>query len=133
VKAWETPFALADKVAGCVVGTDDTVAAKPALLAYCGTTTLAGTVTAELLLARFTVILPLVFLEFNVTEQAKAPGPVIEGLLHDRSARLTAGAVPFPVSAIDALGLLEALLLTVILPDATYSTVGSNCTSSVAA
>ena len=34
VKAWETPFALADKVAGCVVGTDDTVAAKPALLAY---------------------------------------------------------------------------------------------------
>ena len=51
--------ALAVSVAVCVELTAETVAANAALVAFAGTITVAGTTTAELLLARFTLIPPL--------------------------------------------------------------------------
>ena len=47
-----TPLALAVNVADCAVLTDETVAVKLAVVAPAATVTVAGTVTALLLLAR---------------------------------------------------------------------------------
>jgi len=58
-KVLETLFALAVSVTDCVDVTEFAVAVKPALVVFCATVTLAGTVTAELLLDRFTLNPPL--------------------------------------------------------------------------
>jgi hypothetical protein len=72
---------VAVRVAVCEVVTEATVAVKGALVAFAGTVTDAGTATAELLLARFTVM-PFVG-ALSVTTQLSAPAPVMEALPHD--------------------------------------------------
>src|SRR3984885_10030942 len=68
-KLLETLPALAVRVTACAVVTEDTVAVNPALVALAGTTTVAGTVTAALLLARATLKPPLPAGPLSVTVQ----------------------------------------------------------------
>ena len=82
-KLSETPPALAVSVTVCADVTDDTVAVNPALVAFAATVTVAGTVTAALLLARLTVI-PLYHAALvSVTVQVSLPAPVIDALLQE--------------------------------------------------
>ena len=64
--------------------TAETVAVKPAVAAPGATVTLAGTATAELLLAKLTVKPPLAAATFSVTVQLSVPAPVIDPLLQLR-------------------------------------------------
>ena len=109
-KVRETPPALAVRVTGCAVETDDTVAVNPALLALAGTTTVAGTVTAALLLVKDTLKPPLPAGPLNVTVQASLPAPVIDALVQDNALKVAATAVPVPVRPITAVPLVEELL-----------------------
>src|ERR1700677_4717513 len=68
-KLLETLPALAVRVTACADVTDDTVAVTAALVAFAGTITVAGTVTAALLLARLTVRPPITGAAVNVTVQ----------------------------------------------------------------
>ncbi len=70
----------AERVAAVAVLTALTVAVKPALVAPDATVTDAGTLTAELLLARLTAKPPLAAAEFRVTEQSSVTAPDIEPL-----------------------------------------------------
>ena len=54
-KLLETPPALAVSVTACADVTDDTLAVNAALVAFAGTVTVTGTLTAALLLARLTL------------------------------------------------------------------------------
>ena len=108
----ETLPALAVKVTACPVVTADTVAVNPALLAFAGTTTVAGTVTAALLLTRDTLKPPLPAGPLSATVQASLPDPAMDALLQD-SALNVAGtdiAVPVPVRPSIAVPLVEELL-----------------------
>ena len=108
----ETLPALAVKVTACPVVTADTVAVNPALLAFAGTTTVAGTVTAALLLTRDTLKPPLPAGPLSATVQASLPDPVMDALLQD-SALNVAGtdiAVPVPVRPSIAVPLVAELL-----------------------
>ena len=109
-KLLETPPALAVSVTACPVETDDTVAVNPALLALAGTTTVAGTTTAALLLAKDTLKPPLPAGPLSVTVQASLPDPVIDALLQDRALNVAATAVPVPVRPITAVPLVEEVL-----------------------
>jgi hypothetical protein len=121
-----TPPAVAVSVAVCSVLTDEAVAVNPALEAPAATVTDAGTVTAALLLARFTVRGPAAA-PVSVTVQASVAAPVSDALPHVTP--LTAGC-PVPLSAI--VPPLVALLPIVTVPLAAPATVGSNPTVSVA-
>ncbi len=79
-KVFVTPLALAVNVAVCVVLTAETVAEKPAVVAPAATVTAAGTVTAELLLARLTLKPPLGAAALSATVQESVPAPVIDPL-----------------------------------------------------
>jgi hypothetical protein len=113
-KVLETPPALAVRVTACAVETDDTVAVNPALLALAGTTTVAGTVTAALLLVKDTLKPPLPAGPLSVTVQASLPAPVIDALLQDSALKVAGPAVPVPVPVpvrpIIAVPLVEELL-----------------------
>jgi hypothetical protein len=111
-KLVETLPALAVSVTVCPVVTADTVAVNPALLALAGTTTVAGTVTAALLLARDTLKPPLPAAPLSVTVQASLPDPVMDALLQVSAVNVagTATAVPVPVRPITAVPLVEELL-----------------------
>jgi hypothetical protein len=109
-KVLETPPALAVRVTACVVETDDTVAVNPALVALAGTTTVAGTVTAALLLVKDTLKPPLPAAPLSVTVQVSLPAPVIDALLQDSALKVAATAVPVPVRPITAVPLVEELL-----------------------
>jgi hypothetical protein len=61
--------------------TADTVAVKLAVVDPAATVTEAGTVTAELLLARLTANPPLGAAAFSVTAQLSVPAPVIDELV----------------------------------------------------
>ena len=74
-KLLETLPALAVRVTACAVVTEDTVAVNTALLALAGTTTVAGTVTAALLLVRPTLKPPLPAAVVSVTVHASLPAP----------------------------------------------------------
>jgi hypothetical protein len=121
-----TPPAVAVSVAVCAVVTADADAVNPALEAPAATVTDAGTVTAALLLARFTVRGPAAA-PVSVTVQASVAAPVSDALPHVTP--LTAGC-PVPLSAI--VPPLVALLPIVTVPLAAPATVGSNPTVSVA-
>lgn len=69
---------VAVSVTVCEAVTLDTLAAKLALVAFCGTDTDAGTLTAPLLLARLTVVPPLGEDALKVTVQVSVPAPVID-------------------------------------------------------
>jgi len=75
-KVLETPPALAVKVTACAVVTADTVAVNPALVAFAGTVTVAGTATAALPLPRLTLKPLLPATVVSVTVQASLPEPV---------------------------------------------------------
>jgi hypothetical protein len=77
----ETLAALAVSVTVCVDPTGDTVAVNPALVALAGTITVAGTVTAALLLDRLTFIPFFGAAARSVTVQASVPEPVMDALL----------------------------------------------------
>jgi hypothetical protein len=80
-KVFVTPLALAVNVTVCAVLTEETVARKVALVDHLFTSTEAGTATALLLLARFTVNGPVPSALVSVTVQLTVPAPVIEALL----------------------------------------------------
>ena len=110
VKLLETLPALAVSVTACAVVTDDTVAVNPALVALAGTTTVAGTITAALLLARPTLKPPLPAAAVSVTVQVSLPDPVIDPLLQESTLKPAGTAVPVPVRLITAVPLLDELL-----------------------
>ena len=109
-KLLETLPALAVRVTACAVVTDDTVAVNPALVALAGTTTVAGTITAALLLARPTLKPPLPAAAVSVTVQVSLPDPVIDPLLQESTLKPAGTAVPVPVRLITAVPLLDELL-----------------------
>jgi hypothetical protein len=79
-KVLATLLALAVSVTVWAVLTEDTVAVKPAVVAPAATVTLAGTATAELLLARLTAKPPVAAGAFSVTVQLSVPAAVIDAL-----------------------------------------------------
>lgn len=120
---------LAVKVAVCALLTAETVAVKLAEVAPAATVTLAGTVTAESLLARLTANPPPAVAVFSVTVQLSVPAPVIVPLVQ-LSPLNTGVPVPLRLTRVDV-PLLE-LLVIVSAPVAAPATVGSNCTVNVA-
>ena len=100
-KVLETPPALAVKVTACAFVTADTVAVNPAVVAFAGTVTIAGTATAALPLPRLTLKPLLPAAEVSVTEQASLPAPVRDGLAQEIA--LSAAKTAEPVPALGAL------------------------------
>ena len=89
-----TSPALAVKVTVCAVLTEETVAAKLALVAPTAMVTEAGTTTALLLLARLTVKPPPAAAAFSVTVQLSVPAPVMEPLLQLNALRVVFEDLP---------------------------------------
>jgi hypothetical protein len=83
----DTVPAVAVTVAVCEVVTDDTVAVNAALVAFAGTVTEAGTLTAELLLDRVTVSPLLGATAVKFTARATVPDPVMDGPAQDNELR----------------------------------------------
>ena len=110
-KVFDTLPELAVRVADCAVPTDVTVAVKATLVAFAGTMTVAGTVTAALLLDRFTLSPLLAAAEVSVTVQASVPDPVMEPLLQEMPLNAAGTAVPVPLRVITAAAPVEELLL----------------------
>jgi hypothetical protein len=81
-----------------------------ALVALAGTVTVAGNVTAALLLATLTLNPPLGAAAFSVTVQASVPAPVIDVLLQESA---VSTGVPVPLRLIIAVALVEELLAMV--------------------
>ena len=71
---------LAVRVIDCADRTADALAVKPTMIAFAGTFTEAGTVTAGLLLDRLTLKLPPGAAAFIVTVQASVPDPKMDPL-----------------------------------------------------
>jgi len=112
-KVFDTPPVLAVRVTDCAVVTEVTVAVNPALVALAGTTTVAGTVTAVLLLLNPTLTPPLPAAELSVTVQLSLPAPVRDALVQDNEPNVPDTAVPVPLSPISAVPLVDELLLIV--------------------
>jgi len=128
-KVFATLPALAVRVAVCAVLTDETVAVNVALLAPAATVSVAGTVTALLLLARLTVNPPVAAAAFRVTVQLSVPAPVNDPLAQ-LNALSTGTPVPLRLTMVEVP--LEELLVMVSEPEAAPAVVGSNSTLSVA-
>jgi hypothetical protein len=86
---------------------------NPALVAFTGTVTVLGTVTAELLLDRFTVSPSLGAEAVRVTVQASVPDPVMAPLLQYSALNAVGGAVPVPLRPITAVPFVDELLVMV--------------------
>jgi hypothetical protein len=102
---------------------------KLAVVDPAATVTEAGTVTAELLLARLTAKPPLAAAGFRVTVQLSVPAPVIDPLV--QLSPLNIGT-PVPLRLIKVEVPLDELLVNVSWPVAAPAVAGSNCTVSVA-
>jgi hypothetical protein len=111
--------------------TDVTVAVKLVLVAFAGTTTVAGTVTAVLLLPSPTLTPPLPAAELSVAVHVSLPAPVSDALLQETPLNAPDTAVPVPLSPMIAVPLVEELLWMVSWPVTPPVAVGSNCTFSV--
>lgn len=85
------------------------------------------TVTAELLLARFTVKPSLGAAVLSVPARASVPDPVMAPLLQDSALKGGGVAIPVPLKAITAIPIVEALLATASCPAAVPLAPGSNC------
>lgn len=109
-KVFDIPPVLAVRVTDCAVVTDVTVAVKPVLVAFAGTTTVAGTVTAVLLLLSPTLTPPLPAGELSVTVQVSLPAPVRDALLQENPLNTPATAVPVPLSPMIAVPSVDELL-----------------------
>src|ERR1700684_4388447 len=107
------------------VVTEETVAVKLALVDPDATVNVGRTVTAELLLARFTARPPVAAAAFNDTVQLSVPVPVIE-LFAQLSPVSTDTPVPLKLMAIVAP--VDELLVSVRAPVTAPAAVGSNCT-----
>jgi hypothetical protein len=112
-KISETAPTVAVSVAACAVATEDTVAVNPALVAFAGTVTVAGTDTAVLLLDRLTLRPLLGAAALSVTVQASVPEPVMDALLQERALNTPAACAPVPLRAITAAPPVEKLLVMV--------------------
>ena len=124
------PAAVAVMVAVCAVVTADAVALKAAVVAPLATVTDAGTVSALLLLARFTVSPPLGAAAVRLTVQASVVAPVREPLVQEM-ALSAAGACPVPLRLTVAVPPAVALLVMVRVPVTAPATVGSKVMTSV--
>jgi hypothetical protein len=82
-KLTETLPVLAITATVCVYPTGDTVAVNPALVAFAGTVTVAGTKTAALLVDRLTLSPFFGAGAFSATVQASVPDPVMDALLQE--------------------------------------------------
>ncbi|MGB6689911.1 MAG: hypothetical protein WBE76_18905 [Terracidiphilus sp.] len=122
---FDTPLPLAVKVTVAAEETADTVAVNAALVALAATVTVDGTVTAELLLARFTVVPPLAAATFSETVHESLPAPVIDELVHDTALGV---GIPVPLKSTVAVPPDAALLEMVKVPVAAPAAAGSNCT-----
>jgi hypothetical protein len=109
--------------------TDETVAVKLPVEDPAATVTLAGTVTAELLLARLTANPPVAAAAFSVTVQLSVPAAAIDPLVQLNA--LSTGT-PLPLRLITVDVPLDELLVSVSEPELAPATVGSNCTVNVA-
>jgi hypothetical protein len=109
--------------------TDKTVAVKLAVVAPDATVTEAGSVTAELLLARLTANPPPAAAAFSVTVQVSVPATVIDPLL--QASPLNTG-IPVPLRLTTVEVPLDELLVRVNEPESTPAAVGSNRTVNVA-
>jgi len=127
-KVCVTPFALAVNVAVCVELTAVAVAVKMPLVAPAATETVAGVVTAELLLARFTTNPVLAVAAFSVRVQVSVPAPVIVPVA--QVSPVSTGT-PVPLRAITVDVPVDELLVRVSVPEAAPAAVGSNSTVSV--
>ena len=109
--------------------TDDTVAVKLAVVVPAATVTVAGTVTAELLLARFTAKPPLSAAALSVTVQLSVPAPVMEPLVQFNELN-TAGlaATPVPLSPTTSVPFTAASLEIVSAPVAAPIAAGEKLT-----
>lgn len=103
--------------------TEETVAVKLAEVAPAATVTDAGTVTAELLLARLTTNPPLADAAFNVTVQLSVPAPLIEP---DAQLNPVSTGTPLPLRLITVEVPLEELLVSVREPETPPAAAGSN-------
>jgi hypothetical protein len=83
-KLLETLASVAVSVAVCVDSTDETFAVNAALVAFAEITTVAGTITAALLLVRLTLKPLLPTVAVSVTMQVALPDPVMDALLQER-------------------------------------------------
>ena len=113
-KVFEAFPRLAVKVADCVVLMVPTFAVKLTLVACAGTVMFAGTVIAELLLAKATTVPPAGAAEFSETVQESEPDAEKE-LLAQVSALRTGTLLPFRLTMV-VLPLVE-LLAMVNCPD----------------
>jgi hypothetical protein len=106
---------------------------NPALTAPAGTVTVLGTITAELLLDRFTISPPLGADVVSVTVQTSVPNPVMAPLLQDSAlnAAEPVPVVPVPLKLITGVPDVEELLATVNCPVAVPAAAGLNCTFKV--
>jgi hypothetical protein len=128
-KVFATPPALAVRVTACAELTADTTAVKLPVVDPPATITEAGTMTAELLLARLTAKPPPAAAAFRVTVQLSLPAPVIDPLV--QLSPLNTGT-PEPLRLIKVELPLDELLVNVSWPVAAPAVAGSNCTVSVA-
>jgi hypothetical protein len=122
--------ALAVSVTDCEVLTEEIVAVKLALVAPAGTVTDAGTVTAELLLARLTRNPPPAAAALTVTLQLSVPVVVIDPLAQVNEFR-TGTPVPLRLRLVEVPEV--ELLVNMSEPVAAPAAVGSNWTVRVAA
>lgn len=131
-KVFAKPPALAVSVTVCAALTADTVAVKLAVAAPAATVTLAGTATAELLLARLTANPPLGAAALSVTAQLSVPAPVIDELVQLRLVKVAApSVVPLPLRPIAIVPFFEALLVIVSFPAAAPVPTGEKLTLKV--
>ena len=112
-KVLDRPPALAVIVTACAVATEATVAVNPALVAFAGTVTVLGTVTAELLLDRLTLSPPLGAAAVSVTVHASVPDPVMVPLLQYSALSAVGAAVPVPLRLTTAELLVDELIVMV--------------------
>jgi len=122
-KVSATPLALAVRVVVCTVLTEETVAVKLAVVEPAATVTEAGTVTDELLLARFTVNPPVAAAAFRVTVQLSVPDPVNDPLVQ-LSPLNTGTPVPLRLTRVEVP--LEELLVIANCPVTGPDTAGLN-------
>jgi hypothetical protein len=120
------------KVAACAVVTAAMVAEKVVLVALAGTVTMAGRVTAALLLESLMPSPPLPAGALSVTVQASVLEPVAEPLEQDSALSVPGTTVPAPLRLITADGFVEELLERVRAPVAAPLAKGSKWTVSVA-
>ena len=128
-KVFDTLPAVAVSVTVVAVLTAVTVAVNVALVAPAATVTDAGTVTAELLLARLIANPPVAAAAFSVTVQLSVPAPVNEPLVQVRP---VSTGTPVPLRLTVVVVPVDELLVSVSAPVAAPAAVGSNCTVSVA-